>query len=886
PEFVRRFEAEAQLVANLEHPYIVPLYDYWRDADGAFLAMRWLRGGSMKDVLQRGHWPLKDIPRVLDQITGALAVAHRNGVIHRDLKPENILLDEEKNAYLADFGIAIDTQRITDSATFIQKAEEGRLVGSPDFMAPEQIQLGDITPQTDIYALGIVLYMMLTGRKPFTGDTLGEVITQHLYNTVPNVREYRPELPEELNEIIEYATEKQPEHRYDSVTAMAMAFRRAMDDTRDTVIENLDHATIAGFDLSELEATETFTGLQDIFDHPTQSLEVEPENPYKGLRAFQEADAQDFFGRDQQVGTLLDRLNGEDRSSRFIALIGPSGSGKSSMVRAGLLPTLRHDEKWFITDMTPGSHPLEELEAALLRVAVNPPASLMEQLERDQRGLVRAAKRILPGGDDSHTELVLFIDQFEEVFTLVEDESSRTAFLDLLRATADDAGSRLRIILTMRADMYDRPLLYPEFGELVRESTEVILPLSRDELQNAIRKPADRARLKLEDGLVADIIADVSQQPGMLPLMQYALTELFERREGNLLTKAAYADIGGVTGALARRADELYESLDESHRAIARQLFLRLVTLGDGVEDTRRRAQLAELLALEKADDVQQVIDHFGKYRLLTFDHDPATRAPTVEVAHEALIRRWDQLRVWLDESRDDLRTQRRLIQAVNEWRHNSKDPGFLLTGTRLTQFEEWRAATTMTLTADEQAYLDASVARRTEQEQLEAERAAREAALEKRSRTVLRALAGVMSVAALIAVGLSLFAFDQRNAAVTSANAAATAQFESEVSENNARTLAFTAGAQAALAQSDTDLALLLGSEAAELSPESALVLQTLADVAYTPGTRRVFEGHSDRVQSVAYSADGTLAASAGDRGEVILWDVESGEEIRRFEG
>ncbi|MEO1444442.1 MAG: serine/threonine-protein kinase, partial [Chloroflexota bacterium] len=137
PEFVRRFEAEAQLVANLEHPYIVPLYDYWRDADGAFLAMRWLRGGSMKDVLQRGHWPLKDIPRVLDQITGALAVAHRNGVIHRDLKPENILLDEEKNAYLADFGIAIDTQRITDSATFIQKAEEGRLVGSPDFMAPE-----------------------------------------------------------------------------------------------------------------------------------------------------------------------------------------------------------------------------------------------------------------------------------------------------------------------------------------------------------------------------------------------------------------------------------------------------------------------------------------------------------------------------------------------------------------------------------------------------------------------------------------------------------------------------------------------------------------------------------------------------------------------------
>ncbi|MEM6529863.1 MAG: serine/threonine-protein kinase, partial [Chloroflexota bacterium] len=628
PEFVRRFEAEAQLVANLEHPYIVPLYDYWRDADGAFLAMRWLRGGSMKDVLKRGHWPLKDIPRVLDQITGALAVAHRNGVIHRDLKPENILLDEEKNAYLADFGIAMDTQRITDSATFIEKAEEGRLIGSPDFMAPEQIQLDEITPQTDIYALGIVLYMMLTTRKPFTGSNLSEVITKHLYSTVPSVREYRPELPEELNEVIEQATEKQPADRYDSVGTMAAAFRRAMGATRDTVIENMDHATVPGFDLRELEATETFTGLQAIADQPTQALDVEPENPYKGLRAFQEADAQDFFGRDRQVDTLLERLTNEGRDSRFIALVGPSGSGKSSLVRAGMLPALRSDDKWFITDMTPGSHPLEELEAALLRVAVNPPSSLIEQLERDERGLIRAAKRILPGGDDSHTEVVLFIDQFEEVFTLVDSEQERIAFLDLLKATADDASSRLRIMLTMRADMYDRPLLYPEFGELVRECTEVILPLSRDELQNAIRKPAERARLTLEEGLVADVIADVSQQPGMLPLMQYALTELFERRDGSTLTRAAYAAIGGVSGALARRADELYESLDEGQQAIARQLFLRLVTLGDGVEDTRRRATLAELLSLDDADDVQRVLDSFGKYRLLTFDHDPATRAP------------------------------------------------------------------------------------------------------------------------------------------------------------------------------------------------------------------------------------------------------------------
>ncbi len=882
PEFVRRFEAEAQLVANLEHPYMVPLYDYWRDADGAFLVMRWLRGGSLKDVLQSGHWPLEDIPRVLDQVTSALAVAHRRGVIHRDIKPENILLDDDKNAYLADFGIAIDTQRITDSATFIQDAESGRLVGSPDFMSPEQIQMGEMTSQTDIYALGIVLYMMLTGRKPYEGDNLSAIITSQLYDPIPNIRQFRPELPEDLNGVLETATQKTPEDRYPDVISMAVAFRQAMEETGEETIDDLDHRNRAGFDLDQLNTTDTSIGLSDGLEQATQVLQNEPDNPYKGLRAFQEADADDFFGRAEQVKQLQEQL----QASRFIALIGPSGSGKSSLVRAGLIPALRQEDKWFITDMTPGTHPLEELEAALLRVAVNPPPTLIEQLERDDRGLCRAAKRILPGGDDEFAEAILFIDQFEEAFTQVEDEDTRVHFLNLLKTAAEDENSRLRIILTLRADLYDRPLMYPDFGELIREYTEVILPLGRDELQDAVRKPAERARLELEDGLVADIIADVSQQPGMLPMMQYALTELFERRDGNMLTKAAYQEIGGVSGALAQRADELYKSLDETSQNIARQIFLRLVTLGDGTEDTRRRVKLAELLSLEDPELVQRVIDQFGKYRLLTFDHDPSTRAPTVEIAHEALIRRWDQLRQWLDESRDDLRAQRRLIQAAREWQQSKQDPSFLLTGTRLVQFEEWRTHTTLSLTEIEQNFLAASIARRDEQARLEAERAAREAALEERSRNVLRVLAGVMSIATVIAVGLSLFAFDQRNTAITNANAAATARGQAQENAERARTLAFTSGAQAALAQDDTDLALLLGVQAAELSPDSVQVMRTLADVAYTPGTRRVFEGHSDRIQAVAYSPDGTTAVSAGDRGEVILWDVESGEEIRRFEG
>src|SRR5262249_21838183 len=246
--------------------------------------------------------------------------------------------------------------------------------------------------------------------------------------------------------------------------------------------------------------------------------------------------------------------------SRFLAVLGPSGSGKSSVVRAGLIPALRRgglpgSERWFVVELLPGAHPLEELEAALLRVAVNPPPTLLEQLQADERGLARATKRVLP--DDRETELVLVIDQFEELFTLTEDEAVRAHFLDSLRAAVLDPHSRLRIVATLRADFYDRPLLYSGFGELVRERTEVVLPLTTEELEQAIGGPAARVGVAVAPELVAAIVTDVGEQPGTLPLLQYALTELFERRQGRMLTLAAYRETGGVRGALARRADEI-----------------------------------------------------------------------------------------------------------------------------------------------------------------------------------------------------------------------------------------------------------------------------------------------------------------------------------------
>src|SRR5258706_15466111 len=210
--------------------------------------------------------------------------------------------------------------------------------------------------------------------------------------------------------------------------------------------------------------------------------------------------------------------------------------------------------------MQTGTHPLEELEAALLRVAISPLPGLLDQLAEDRRGLVRAAKRILPADQD--VELLLVIDQFEELFTLCADEHIRAHVIDNLLSAATDPRSRVRIILALRADFYDRPLLYPRLAELVRSYTEVVVPLTPQEVERALAGPAERVGLVLEPGLVNTIVNDVGQQPGTLPLLQYTLTELFEQREDLTLTLDAYHASGGISGALARRADDLYDSLD------------------------------------------------------------------------------------------------------------------------------------------------------------------------------------------------------------------------------------------------------------------------------------------------------------------------------------
>ena len=474
-------------------------------------------------------------------------------------------------------------------------------------------------------------------------------------------------------------------------------------------------------------------------------------NPYKGLRAFREEDSADFFGRDRLVADTIRTLAD---GARLVALVGPSGSGKSSVLRAGVVPALRRgaiaeSDTWVVCHMLPGSQPLIELEATLLRSTLDAPGSLYEILSEDETGLLRAALRVLP--HDS-SRLVLAIDQFEELFTLVDDESARRRFIDHLVTAIDDPHGRVTIIVTLRSDFYSRPLEYPDLADRLSGAVINVPPLAPDELEAAALEPAYRSGVRLEPALLAELVADVIGQPGALPMFQYTLTEMFDRRTGDLLSADVYGALGGVRGAISRRADDLYGDLGSVQQESARQLFLRLVTVTETGAPSRRRLQASEILDLDiDLVAVQEVIESFAAHRLLTLDRDLATGAPTVEVAHEALIEEWGRLRMWIEDHRNDLVRHGELAAAAERWEAAGRDPDYVYAGGRLHDALAWAAGSTMRLTEAERAFLDAGVDKLQVAEAEEDRRRTHEERLERRAR---RRTAGmVATVAVLVAV-------------------------------------------------------------------------------------------------------------------------------------
>lgn len=486
---------------------------------------------------------------------------------------------------------------------------------------------------------------------------------------------------------------------------------------------------------------------------------IEPRNdtcPYRGLQTFDEAHAEFFFGRDGDIQRLVEKLKG----TRFLAVLGPSGSGKSSLVRAGLIPALRKgqlpgSDTWPIQIFTPTAHPLTQLAANLLRLYPQGAMSqTLDQMLSDERTLHLAVAQAMADAS-ANERTVLVVDQFEEVFTLCRDDHERAQFLANLLYAAFVPGGRCVVLLTMRADFYSKCAAYPDLSARLAEQQFLVSPMSSDGLRQAIEEPAWRVGLEFESGLAATILDDVNERPGALPLLEHALLELWERRRGGMLTLEAYRESGAVEGAIAKRADSIYDLLTREQQAIVRRVMIRLTQFGEGTEDTRRRATMSELITRpDESEAVESVVKEMADARLLTTSKDEQTDERWVDVSHEALIQGWPTLRDWIEADRTGWQLHRRLTEAAQEWQHAGRDQDLLYRGTRLAQTMDWyaRDENEAELNELERDFVNASVALQDKEQR----------ALQKRRKSIITFLTVALT---LTGVALAIAVWQRRSA-------------------------------------------------------------------------------------------------------------------------
>ena len=620
--------------------------------------------------------------------------------------------------------------------------------------------------------------------------------------------------------------------------------------------------------------------------------------PYKGLNYFDETDADLFVGREVLTAKLVERVislvpNGQPHGERFLAIVGASGSGKSSLVRAGLIPALRWNKAstdWYIQILTPTAHPLESLAIGLTSEdeSVTGAATLMDDFIRDPRSLPIFVKRKL--GLENGSCLLLVVDQFEELFALCRSEGERTAFISNLLTAASEMDGPVIVVITLRADFYAHCANYPELREALAQHQEYIGAMNAEELRRAIEEPAQRGRWEFEPGLVDVLLHDVGREPGALPLLSHALLETWQRRRGSILTLSGYASSGGVRGAIAETAETVFtDQFTHEQQAIARRIFLRLTELSNEVSlaDTRRRATFHELiLRPEEAATTHAVLKALADARLITTSEDSA------EVAHEALIREWPTLRSWLEDNREGLRLHRHLTEAAQEWLLMNREPDLLYRGARLAQAHEWVASHEDELNELEREFLNASivhsereVTEREEQRQrelnLQRQRAEEQTQAAHHLRLRNRVIISLGSLALVLALLAGVFG-------LRSNENAATAEAERQRAEHEARFARAREWAVAAINNLtvDPERSILLALEAVnETYDEDHVVLpeaeNALHQAILASHVRLTIPAHSDVVHGIAYSPDGKRLATAGQDGRAKIWDTSSGKEI-----
>ena len=650
--------------------------------------------------------------------------------------------------------------------------------------------------------------------------------------------------------------------------------------------------------------------------------------PYRGLASYQPEDAGWFFGRRALTDQLLARLADLHAGGGGVqVVVGASGSGKSSLLRAGLIPALHAgrvvgSETWPVMLFTPGSRPMDELAAKLAALTGVPAGDIADAMRADLGQCAEYARQIAAatagqgaGGDPSPVDtgdgrvtrpvnghqLVLVIDQFEEVFTACAEKEERQRFIAALCVAAASPSGAL-VVLGLRADFYGQALRYPQLVAAVQAGQLAVGPMNKAELREAIVEPARKAELDIEDGLVELLLRELAppgasragqeaHDAGVLPLLSHALYATWGQNQGRRLTIDAYRAVGGIDGAVAASASKVYDQLAEQRQELARHLFLSLVHIAADTADTRRRVTTAELLADygdARADEMNDVLDEFIAQRLIT------THADSVEISHEALLTAWPQLRTWLDTDRAGLIIGRRLAEAAGTWRREHRDPAALYRGTRLAAAREWAETTgpRADLTPLAREFLDASI-----QRELNEQHAAR-----RRTRRLRQLVAGLAVLVFLtaaatgVAVQSQQLTREQRNLALSgkvaneatalrSTNPALATQLSlasyrlAPTPEARGSLLSTFAIPYAARLTDHTSAVY-----AAEFSPDGRTLATASTDHTlrlwdvthpYHPNHLATVTGHNEGILSAVFSSDGHTVATASADHTARLWDI-----------
>ncbi|OKH57177.1 NACHT and WD repeat domain-containing protein, partial [Scytonema sp. HK-05] len=610
-------------------------------------------------------------------------------------------------------------------------------------------------------------------------------------------------------------------------------------------------------------------------------------NPYKGLLAFDEEDAERYFGREAQISRLWNvfRTLHEDVSQiRLLPILGPSGSGKSSLARAGLIPELARrplpgKKQAQVTILVPGAHPLEALAGVLARVAtqdLTPVAKTREFVDELQRinktgaydGLRRIAD-MLP--QIAQSSLVVLVDQFEEVYSLCKNADERKAFIENLVDAAADHSARVSVIVTLRSDFLGETQRHPVLNQLVAQLGLIIPAMTADELQQAIAKPAELAGHPLDEATVNLLVQEAQGREGALPLLQFALTRIWEGLTQGIEPAVTLKQIGGVGGALAGEAQRIFDNLSPEEKEIARRIFLGLVQLGEGAKDTRRRAAFAGLVShKDSPEQVKQVIGKFAArdVRLITLSSVPEA-GETAEVTHEALFEHWRQLDQWLDSSRSDIRFGRRLEEAAKAWDEHERKEGSLWRPPDLDLLQRYHQRAGNDMTPLQLEFFYASV---------DAEEARKQAAIkaEKEQKRQRQLWIGALSTGFVFTTTIACFAI-----------------YQWQGSERGR--IEQTALAAKSLLSADPLTSLvtainLVGQSRSPLFsfPNQSLpssVQDSLFSAVQNSREKNIFRIHNSSVNLVAISTDGQTIVSGGDDGKVRLWDSK-GKQVTEWRG